>query len=74
MSRAENLKVFNGKKLPYERTIDMKKFSKILLGITAAVTLVGSAVTVACVKSDNFFYKSKPYSHDEALTITKKEN
>lgn len=74
MSRAENLKVFNGKKLPYERAIDMKKISKILLGITAAVTLVGSAVTVACIKSDNFFYKSKPYSHDEALTITKKEN
>lgn len=52
----------------------MKKISKILLGITAAITLVGSAATVACVKSENFFYKSKPYSPDEALTIAKKEN
>ena len=52
----------------------MKKISKILLGATAAVALVGSATTAACVKSENFFYKNKPYGPDEALIISKKEN
>lgn len=52
----------------------MKKISKIVLGITAAIAIVGSAATVACVKSENFFYKNKPYSPDEALSIEKKEN
>ncbi len=52
----------------------MKKISKNLLGATAAVTLVGSAAAVARVKSENFFYKNKPYIPDEALTISKKEN